>query len=65
MMGQLFEVPPSSHMRVVMKSMEDSLSESKPFQVMLPRGYGKSCVAIAMLLYLIATGKRKFAVIVS
>lgn len=52
-------------MRTVMKSMEDSLSESKPFQVMLPRGYGKSCVAIAMLLYLIATGKRKFAVIVS
>ena len=64
-MGQLFEVPPSSHMRTVMKSMEDSLSESKPFQVMLPRGYGKSCVAIAMLLYLISTGKRKFAVIVS
>ena len=32
---------------------------------MLPRGYGKSCVAIAMLLYLISTGKRKFAVIVS
>lgn len=32
---------------------------------MLPRGSGKSVVATAMLLYLIATGKRKFAVIVS
>lgn len=45
--------------------MQDSLSEAKPFQVMLPRGSGKSCVAEAMLLYLIATGRRKFAVIVS
>lgn len=32
---------------------------------MLPRGSGKSVVSTAMLLYLIATGKRKFAVIVS
>lgn len=32
---------------------------------MLPRGAGKSVVATSMLLYLIATGKRKFAVIVS
>jgi len=45
--------------------MFDALADSKPFQVMLPRGSGKSVVATAMLLYLIATGKRKFAVIVS
>jgi len=64
-MGVLFEVPPSKKMREVMDSMFDSLSDSKPFQVMLPRGEGKSVVAISMLLYLIATGKRKFAVIVS
>ena len=64
-MGVLFEVPPSQKMRDVMKSMFDSLEDSKPFQVMLPRGSGKSVVATAMLLFLIATGKRKFAVIVS
>lgn len=64
-MGVLFEVPPSSKMRYVMQSMFTALSDSKPFQVMLPRGSGKSVVATAMLLYLIATGKRKFAVIVS
>ena len=52
-------------MRKVMKSMFDSLQDSKPFQVMLPRGSGKSVVATAMLLFLVATGKRKFAVIVS
>ena len=65
LMGVLFEVPPSPKMREVMQSMWDSLSDSKPFQVMLPRGSGKSVVATSMLLYLIATGKRKFAVIVS
>ena len=65
LMGVLFEVPPSKKMRDVMKSMFDALSDSKPFQVMLPRGSGKSVVATAMLLYLIVTGKRKFAVIVS
>lgn len=32
---------------------------------MLPRGSGKSCVAEAMLLYLISYGVKKFAVIVS
>lgn len=31
LMESLFEVPPSSHMRGVMKSMFDSLSDSKPF----------------------------------
>lgn len=48
-----------------MNAMFNSLSDSKPFQVMLPRGAGKSVVAESMLLYLISTGKRKFAVIVS
>ena len=41
------------------------LSDSRPYNIELPRGIGKTTISEAMILYLIAYGKRKFCVIVS
>lgn len=41
------------------------LSDSRPYNIELPRGCGKTTISEAMLLYLLVFGLRKFCVIVS
>ena len=45
--------------------METALSQSRPYNIELPRGQGKTSAAEMAALYLLATGRRKFCVIVS
>jgi len=45
--------------------MYKALMDSRPFNIELPRGSGKTSAAEAMLLYLLSYGFRKFLVIVS
>ena len=65
LMDNLFEAVPSENMERAIAEMFRCLSDSRPYNIELPRGCGKTTVSEAMLLYLIAYGYRKFCVIVS
>ena len=65
LMDSLFETEPSKNMELAMAEMFRCLTDSRPYNIELPRGCGKTTVSEAMILYLIAYGHRKFCVIVS
>ena len=65
LMDTLFENVPSENMERAIQEMFRCLSDSRPYNIELPRGCGKTTVSEAMMLYLIAYGYRKFCVIVS
>lgn len=52
-------------MEQAIKEMFNALTDSRPYNIELPRGSGKTSISEAMILYLIAYGIRKFCVIVS
>ena len=65
LMDILFEEPPSENFKLALKQMEKALLDSRPYNIELPRGSGKTTAAEAMLLYMLAFGIRKFLVIIS
>lgn len=65
LMDSLFDSPPSPNMEKAIDEMFRCLSDSRPYNIELPRGCGKTTVSEAMLLYLLVYGLRKFCVIVS
>lgn len=56
---------PSEMFIKALNEMEFALSQSRPYNIELPRGQGKTSAVEMAVLYLLATGKRKFCVIVS
>ena len=65
LIGSLFEFEPEEQMSKALDCMHKALMDSRPFNIELPRGSGKTSAAEAMLLYLLSYGFRKFLVIVS
>ena len=65
LMDSLFDSSPSKNMEKAIDEMFRCLSDSRPYNIELPRGCGKTTVSEAMLLYLLVYGLRKFCVIVS
>ena len=61
----LLQKLPPPNAKIVLDKMENSLKMSKPLQLQLHRGAGKSCFAQLFLLYQICTLKRRFPIIVS
>lgn len=61
----MIDEPPSENFILALKEMEFALSNSTPYNIELPRGSGKTSAAEMAVLYFLATGKKKFAVIIS
>lgn len=58
------DAPSEKFIEAVMQ-MEFALTNNTPYNIELPRGSGKTSAAEMAILYFLATGKKKFAVIVS
>ncbi len=65
MVGFVLEEKPSPMTYKAVEELATSLLDNRPVQIQLPRGSGKTTFAAIAVLYLLATAKRKFAVIVS
>ena len=65
MIGFVLEEKPSPMTYKAVEELATSLLDCRPVQIQLPRGSGKTTFAAIAVLYLLATAKRKFAVIVS
>nr|DAW56106.1 MAG TPA: Large Terminase [Caudoviricetes sp.] len=65
LVGSLFAFEPEGMMCLALHEMEQSLVSSRPYNIELPRGSGKTTAAEAMCLYLLAYGLRKFLVVIS
>lgn len=65
LIGVLFETPPSEKFRGVLEEMTRAVFQSRPYNIELPRGCGKTTAVQAMALWLLAYGKRKFLVVIS
>lgn len=63
--GLMIDDKPSEKFIEALKEMEFALSQSRPYNIELPRGHGKTSAAEMAALYLLATGKRKFCVVIS
>ena len=63
--GLMVDTPPSKMFIEALKEMEFALSQSRPYNIELPRGTGKTSAVEMAVLWLLATGRRKFCVIVS
>ena len=65
LVGQLFETSPSVKFQSVLEEMTKAVFQSRPYNIELPRGCGKTTAVQAMALWLLAYGRRKFLVIIS
>lgn len=63
--GLLLDELPSVHMREAISEMEIALSQSRPYNIELPRGSGKTSIVECAVLWLMLTGRRKFATVIS
>ena len=63
--GLMVDDAPSEMFIKALNEMEFALSQSRPYNIELPRGQGKTSAVEMAVLYLLATGKRKFCVVVS
>lgn len=63
--GLMVDMPPSEKFIEALGEMEFALSQSRPYNIELPRGTGKTSAVEMAVLWLLATGRRKFCVIVS
>lgn len=63
--GLMIDNPPSEKFVEALGEMEFALQQSRPYNIELPRGTGKTSAVEMAVLWLLATGKRKFCVIVS
>lgn len=65
MVGFVLDEKPSFMTYRAVEELESALLDCRPVQIQLPRGSGKTTFASIAVLYLLATARRKFAVIVS
>lgn len=65
LVGSLFSFEPEGKMCDALHEMEAALTSSRPYNIELPRGSGKTTAAEAMCLYLLSYGLRKFLVVIS
>ena len=65
MIGFVLEETPSQMTYKAVEELEAALLDCRPVQIQLPRGSGKTTFASIAVLYLLATARRKFAVVVS
>lgn len=63
--GLMIDEPPSDRFVEALKEMEFAMANNTPYNIELPRGSGKTSAAEMLILYLLSTGKKKFAVIIS
>ena len=49
----------------ILNEMERALTDVRPYMIMMGRGYGKTCYVESAAAYAMATGKRKFPVVIS
>lgn len=63
--GLMIDEPPSDRFVEALKEMEFAMANNTPYNIELPRGSGKTSAAEMLMLYLLSTGKKKFAVIIS
>ena len=61
----MVDAEPSERFVDALGEMEFALQQSRPYNIELPRGTGKTSVVEMAVLWLLATGRRKFCVIVS
>ena len=64
-MGLMIDDEPSKMFIQALNEMDFALNQSRPYNIELPRGTGKTTACTMAVLYLLATGRRKFCVIVS
>lgn len=60
----LDDMPPPRGIEVL-DEMDRALADARPYMIMMSRGSGKTCYMEAAACYAMATGKRKFPVVVS
>ena len=65
MVGLMIDDEPEEMYISALNEMESALSQARPYNIELPRGSGKTSAAQMAVIYLLATGRRKFAVVVS
>lgn len=63
--GLMIDNLPSEKFVEAINEMEFALSQSRPYNIELPRGSGKTTAVEMAVLWMLATGRRKFCVIVS
>lgn len=65
MIGLMIDDAPEVMYIQALREMESALSQARPYNIELPRGSGKTSAAQMATIYLLATGRRKFCVVVS
>ena len=63
--GLLIDEPPPPKGEEILDQMQLALDDSRPYMIMMGRGYGKTSLTECAAVYALATGKRRFPVIVS
>ena len=65
MIGLMIDDKPEDMYIEALREMEAALEQARPYNIELPRGSGKTSAAQMAVVYLLATGRRKFCVVVS
>ena len=63
--GLLIDDPPPEKGCQILDEMERALDDSRPYMIMMGRGNGKTSLTECAAVYSMATGKRRFPVIIS
>lgn len=63
--GLLLDDAPPPKGRQILDEMERALNDSRPYMIMMGRGNGKTCYVECATVYAMATGKRRFPVVIS
>lgn len=63
--GILLDEDPPDKGNDILKEMERALNDVRPYMIMMGRGNGKTCYVESASCYAMATGKRRFPVVVS
>lgn len=63
--GPLIDSAPPPRGVEILREMETAVGDSRPYQILMARGHGKTSYAEACAAFSVATGRRKFVVIVS
>lgn len=63
--GLLIDEPPPPKGEQILAEMERALDDVRPYLIMMGRGNGKTCYTECACVFAMATGRRKFPVVVS
>lgn len=64
-MGVFIDDPPPAKGKEILKEMERALRDSRPYQIAMARGFGKSSYCCAAVAFALMTGLRKYCVFCS